>query len=298
MPRTPLTAALILVVAVSTAAAQEQQAPQAAEDPVIATVDGAEIRRSDVIASVETLPPQLQQMPLQAIYPLLVDRLIDARLLVGEAERRNLADRPEVAEVIEEAMARARDQVLRIALLQNAVEDGVTEERLRERYEELRQEEDFAYDEVRARHILVADEETAREVIARLDEDADFAELVAEHSTEPGAAERGGDLGYFRREQMVPEFATAAFELEPGEITREPVQTQFGYHVIKVEDRRSVERSFEEVEQQLRQEVAQGVVGDLVEGLRGQAAIERFSLEGAPAPQPEGQGQGGTGQGG
>jgi peptidyl-prolyl cis-trans isomerase C len=253
MPRTPLTAALILVAAVSTAAAQEQRATQAAEDPVVATVDGAEIRRSDVIASVETLPPQLQQMPLTAIYPLLVDRLIDARLLVGEAERRNLADRPEVAEVIEEAMARAREQVLRIALLQNAVEEGVTEERLRDRYEELRQEEDFAYDEVRARHILVEDEETAREVIARLDEDADFAELVAEYSTEPGAAERGGDLGYFRREQMVPAFATAAFELEPGEITREPVQTQFGYHVIKVEDRRSVERSFEEVEQQLRQ---------------------------------------------
>ena len=266
-----------------------QESATAAGDPVVATVDGREIHQSEVVAAAQDLPEQLQQMPMQMIYPVLLDRLIDAHLLSGEAERRNLAEEPEVAETIETAMSRAREQVLRESLVRREIEAGVTEDRLRQRYEEMKQREDFAHEEVKARHILLDDEAKAKEVIERLEGGADFAELATEYSTGP-SAERGGDLGYFRREQMVPEFADAAFALQPGEHSKEPVQSQFGYHVIKVEDRRQVEPSFAETAPQLQQEVAREVVTGLLEGLRGNAEIEKFSLDGTPMPE-EGEGQ-------
>ena len=263
-------------------------ATAAATDPVVATVDGREIHQSEVEAAAQDLPQQLQQLPMQMVFPVLVDRLIDAHLLSGEAERRNLAQEPEVAETIETAMSRAREQVLRESLVMREIEAGITEDRLRERYEAMKQQEDFAHEEVKARHILLDDEAKAREVIERLEGGADFAELATEYSTGP-SAERGGDLGYFRREQMVPEFAEAAFALQPGEFSREPVQSQFGYHVIKVEDRRQVEPSFAETAPQLQQEVAREVVTGLLEGLRENAAIQRFNLDGTPMP-PVGEG--------
>ena len=330
MLRTHFTAALILAAAVASPAlaqsqggGQQQSQPTApppqqgqvatqgqpgaaagAEgDPVVATVDGTEIHQSDVLAAAQSLPAQLRQMPLPMIYPVLLDRLIDAQLLSGEAERRNLGEQPEVAEEIEQAMTRARDQVLRGALVQGAIEEGVTEEKIRQRYEEMKRQEDFAHEEVKARHILLEDEQTAREVIEKLQGGADFAELAKEYSTGP-SAENGGDLGYFRREQMVPEFSEAAFGLQPGEFSQEPVQSQFGYHVIQVEDRREVEPSFEEVAPQLQQQVAQEVVADLVEGLREGADIQRFNPDGTPMPEqpPAAEGaqpqSGGGGQGG
>ena len=255
------------------------QQPASDEDPVVAVVNGEPIQRSELEDVARGLPEQFRQMPMQMLYGVLLDRVIDFRLLSEEAERVGVGDEPGV----EEALARARADVLRDALVEQAIAEGTTEERLRELYEERRQAEDFAQEEVHARHILLESEEEAQAVIEELQGGADFATLAQERSTGPSAPS-GGDLGYFQRGQMVPEFGEAAFALDPGAITTEPVQTQFGWHVIKVLDRRTAEPSFAESEPQLRQDLAREIVTALVADLREDAAIERFTLEGEPMP--------------
>ena len=253
------------------------QQPSADEDTVVAIVDGVAIHRSELEEVARGLPEQFRQMPLQALYGILLDRVIDFRLLANAAERLEVADDP----AVEAALARARADVLRDALVQQKIREETTADKLRERYEGLKQSEDFAQEEVHARHILTSSEEEAKAVIEELQAGADFAALAEERSVGP-SAQGGGDLGFFRREQMVPEFAEAAFALEPGEITTEPVQTQFGWHVIKVLDRRTAEPTFAESEPQLRQELARDIVTALVADLREDAEIERFNLDGTP----------------
>jgi peptidyl-prolyl cis-trans isomerase C len=149
----------------------------------------------------------------------------------------------------------------------------MTDDSLRTRYEEYLAANP-PVSEQRARHILVANEDEAREVIVKLDGGADFAELAKEISTGP-SGERGGDLGYFTAEQMVPEFSTAASALEPGQYSKDPVQTQFGWHVIMLEDRRDVApASFEEMEPQLRQDFTRENVEIVLKELRDKATVE------------------------
>ena len=266
-----------LLLSTAASAQQEQPQPSAGEDPVVAIVDGAPIHRSALEEVARGLPEQFRQMPMEMLYGILLDRVIDFRLLADEAERQGVGDDPEV----EAALARARADVLRDALVQQAISEETTADKLRERYQALQQSEGFAQEEVHARHILTNSEEEAKAVIEELQAGADFAALAEERSVGPSAP-TGGDLGFFRREQMVPEFAEAAFALEPGEITTEPVQTQFGWHVIKVLDRRTAEPTFAESEPQLRQEVARDIVTALVAELREDAEIERFNLDGTP----------------
>ena len=258
------------------------QQPSADEDAVVAIVDGVAVHRSELEDVARGLPEQFRQMPLQALYGILLDRVIDFRLLANEAERLEVADDP----AVEAALARARADVLRDALVQQRIREETTTDKLRERYEGLKQSEDFAKEEVHARHILTESEEEAKAVIEELQGGADFAALAAERSVGP-SAQGGGDLGFFRREQMVPEFAEAAFALQPGEITTEPVQTQFGWHVIDVVERRNVEPTYDETAPQLRQELAREIVTALVEDLRGDAEIERFNMDGSPMQEPE-----------
>jgi peptidyl-prolyl cis-trans isomerase C len=279
------------LLALGASALAQDQAP--AENPVVAVVNGEEVRRSDVEAVARSLPEQMRQAPLEQIYPMLLDRVIDFKLLADEAESQNLGDDPEV----QPALELARESVLRDAMLRRKIEEGSTEDALKARYEDLKKNEGFSFEEVRARHILLASEDDAKAVISELEGGADFEALAKEKSTGPSASQ-GGDLGYFKKGQMVPEFGDAAFAMEVGSTSEEPIQTQFGFHVIKVEDKRTVEPSFEETEPQLRQEIAREIVTALVEGLRGGAEIERFNLDGSPmiategAPEAESEGDG------
>jgi len=137
-------------------------------------------------------------------------------------------------------------------------------------------------EEVRARHILLKTEKEANDALAELKKGADFAAVAKSKSTD-GSARDGGDLGYFSRGDMVAEFSDAAFAMKPGEVSKAPVKSQFGWHLIKVEDRRlSTAPSFEETKDQLRTEVSQEMAGELVEELRGKAKVERFDLDGKP----------------
>ena len=277
-------AALGLLAFCSPALAQDQET---ADNPVVATVDGTEIYRSDVEAVMRTLPEQMRQAPIDQLYPRLLDRVIDFKLLEVEAENSDLADDPE----LQPALAQARAAVLRDAMLRKKVEEGSTDEALKARYEEMKSAEGFSYEEVHARHILLASEDDAKAVIEELDGGADFEALAKEKSTGPSAP-NGGDLGYFQKGAMVPEFGEAAFSMDVGSTSAEPVQTQFGFHVIKVEDKRQVEPSFEETEPQIRQDVARDIVTALVEDLREGVEIERFNMDGSPMVVEEGEGAG------
>lgn len=269
-----LGAAIGLLAFCTAAQAQDQAAD---DNPVVAIVNGTEVLRTDVEAVARSLPEQMRQMPMEQIYPMLLDRVIDFKLLSSEAESQKLGDDPE----LQPALAEARANVLRDAMLRKKVEEGSTEEALKARYEELKKGEDFSYEEVHARHILLASEDDAKAVITELEGGAEFEALAKEKSTGPSAPQ-GGDLGYFKQGQMVPEFGDAAFGMEIGSTSPEPVKTQFGFHVIKVEDKRQVEPSFEETEPQLRQDVAREIVTALVENLREGAEIERFQMDGSP----------------
>jgi peptidyl-prolyl cis-trans isomerase C len=265
-------AALLLTIS-ATAFAQEASP----DDPIVAKVDGTPVHRTEIEAVVRTLPDQMRQMPMEMLYGVLLDRVIDFRLLANEAERQKVGDNPAVGP----ALAQARAAVLRDFLVQQEIEEGLTEEKLRARYEEKKAEEGFSREEVHARHILVPTEDEAKAVIEELQGGADFAAVAQERSTGPSGP-AGGDLGFISREQVVPEFAEAAFALQAGETSQTPVQTQFGWHVIDVLERRQVEPSYDETAPQLRQELAREIVTALVEDLRGDAEIERFNMDGSP----------------
>ena len=273
---TTLVALSLGLLALSLPVHAQQAAPD--NDPVVAVVDGTEVRRSEVEAIARSLPEQYRQVPLPQIYGMLLDRAIDFRLLANAAEDQGLAEDPDVQTSLEQARA----GVLRDAYVRQRIEAETTDDRLRARYEEMKDDEEFSQEEVHARHILVGSEVEAAEVITELEGGADFENLARERSVDPSARSNSGDLGFFRREQMVPEFAEAAFALQPGEHTKEPVQSQFGWHVIEVLERREGTPTFEETAPRLRQEMAREVVLALVADLRADAEIQRFNLDGSP----------------
>ncbi|MGX9966203.1 peptidylprolyl isomerase [Roseomonas sp. F4] len=277
----PFLAALLLSTALVAAPALAQ-APAAAADPVVARVDGAEIRLSELQSEMERLPAELRSMPQPMLLPLLLDQLITQKAITAAARAQGLANDPEV----QSRLRRAEEEALQQALITRAVAPQMTEESLRARYQR-----DVAgrpaEEEVRARHILVPTEAEARTALAEARRpNADFAEVARRRSTGPGSRE-GGDLGFFKRGDMIPEFAAAAFGMQPGQISESPVRTQFGWHVIKVEERRAVPPPpFEEAQEALRQRAFEEAVTAEVERIRGAARIERFAMDGSALPAP------------
>ena len=249
------------------------------DNTVVARVDGTELRLSDVKAAQQSLPAQAQKLPFEQIYPMLLDRLVDG-MLIAEAGRKEHLDRdPEV----QDRLKHYEDRLIQEAYINRAIKEAETEDALKARYQTFLKEKP-AHEEVHARHILLATEAEAKSVIAELDKGADFAALAKKYSKDPGA-ESGGDLGYFGHDDMVKEFADAAFALSPGQYTKTPVKTEFGWHVIKVEDRRAGKPpSFEEAREQLRRDIAREIIEAKLHDLRGAAKVEEFGLDGKPLP--------------
>ena len=248
-------------------------------DTVVARVDGTELRLSDVEAAQKNLPPQAQKLPLEQIYPILLDRLVDGELITEAGRKEHLDRDPDV----QSRLKRYEDRLIQEAYLNRMVKPAETEDELRTRYQTMLKEKP-AHEEVHARHILVATEAEAKSVIAELDKGADFAALAKKYSTDPGA-KSGGDLGYFGHDDMVKEFADAAFALSPGQYTKTPVKTEFGWRVIKVEDRRvGKPPSFEEAREELSRDLAHEIIDAKLKELRGTAKIEEFGLDGKPLP--------------
>ena len=251
---------------------------QTEADPVLAKVNGADIHLSDLKAAAETLPPQARNMPPQQLFPMLLDQLIDAQALLVEARKTGLDKEPDVARNIKIAEERA----LASSLLGKVVRPQVTEDAIKARYEQ-----DYAKKggepEVHARHILVADEATAKKIIAELKKGGDFAALSTKYSKDPGASSQGGDLGFFKKGDMVPEFADAAFALKDKEVGAVPVKSQFGWHVIQtMEHRVAPAPTFEQMHDELRQQMVQAAVQKEISDVRGQVTVERFNMDGSP----------------
>ncbi|MCX7307080.1 MAG: peptidylprolyl isomerase, partial [Afipia sp.] len=235
-----------------------------APDPVIAKVNGAEIRQSDLQLAEEDIGPNLPQgIAGDAKREYLISYMTDMILLAQDAEVQGTS----ASDDFKRRFAMMRNKVLMELLLRNVAQKAVTDDAMRKVYDDATKQM-ATEEEVSARHILVKTEDEAKAVVADLKKGADFAETAKTKSTEPGAAQSGGDLGYFTKEQMVPEFAEAAFKLEKGKIS-EPVKSQFGWHIIKLEDRRKKPvPTFEQVKDQLETFVARKAQSDLVAKLR------------------------------
>ncbi|MBP0491489.1 peptidylprolyl isomerase [Pararoseomonas indoligenes] len=251
-------------------------------NPVVARVDGQEIRLSDVREAAQELPDELKNAPPAMLFPLILDQLVAQKALVAKARAEGLQNDPEV----QRRVARATDQELQQALLRREVAPALTEEALRARYNRESANRQ-GVEEVHARHILVPTEAAANAALAEVRKPgADFAEVARRLSTGPGS-QQGGDLGFFKKSDMIPEFAEAAFALQPGQITDKPVQTSFGWHVIKVEERRTAPAaSFEDSQEALRQAAFEEAVNAAVERVRSAAQVERFNLDGSPQRAP------------
>ena len=246
---------------------------------VVARVDGAELHLSDVEAAQQNLPPQAQKLPLEQIYPMLLDRLVDGALITEAGRKEHLEQNPE----LQVRLKRYEDRLIQEAYLNQAIKAAETEDQLKARYQTFAKDKE-GREEVHAQHILVKTEDEAKSVIAGLDKGADFGELAKKYSTDPSASS-GGDLGYFGHDDMVKAFTDAAFALPKGQYSKTPVKTEFGWHVIKVEDRRAGKPpSFEEAREQLSRDLAHEIIEAKLQDLRGAAKIEEFGLDGKPLP--------------
>lgn len=294
-PMRRLAASLCLALLPAMAAAQTTTQPAAPAtppaatpapggDPVVARVNGKELHRSDVIESAKSLPEPYQQQ-IDQLFPALIERLIDLNLLAAEGRREGLQNDP----AVKAQVAQFEDQAVREAVLDRYLKAKVTDDAIKAAYEKFLKDTP-PQTEVRARHILVDSEEKANAIIKQLDAGANFAELASKDSLDKKAAANGGDLGYFTAQDMVPEFAEAAFALDKGQYTKKPVKTRFGWHIILVEDKREKKPpTLDEARSQIESELTQQLVGAYLADLRKQAQIEKFNPDGSPikpAPAP------------
>jgi len=241
-------------------------------DPVVAKVNGVEIRESDLAMAEEDVGqnPQLQAMPPEARRDYMVSYLADVILAAKAAEGKKVADQKE----FKGRLAFIRNKLLMETLLQQEGKAALTPDAMKKVYDEAVKQMGNEQ-EVRARHILVPTEDEAKAVLAEVKKGTDFAELARQKSKDPGASD-GGDLGFFTKDQMVPEFSNVAFSLEPGKIS-DPVKSQFGWHIIKVEEKRNRKApEFEQVKAQIETYVTRKAQADYVTKLREAAKVERM----------------------
>ncbi len=242
-------------------------APATAE--VLATVNGTEITDADLKIAAEDLGSSVpQQLQGKARDAYLLDYLIDSELVAQKAEADKLDQDPDFAK----RLAYYRGKVLAEALLGKVAKDAVTPEKLQQAYDAAAKEQK-PQTEIHARHILVDSQAEAEAALKRIKAGEDFAKVAKEVSKD--AAEDGGDLGWFTKDRMIPEFADAAFKLNAGDVS-EPVKTQFGWHIIKVEGKRQTTfPPFDQVKGQVQTFVAQQAQAELIEQLHKDAKIVR-----------------------
>jgi peptidyl-prolyl cis-trans isomerase C len=251
------TAALMAFLAVPALAEQHEQVDV---NEVVATVNGTEITLGHMIMIRASLPDQLRQLPDDVLWDGIMDQLIQQTLLV-QAGPDEVSQRVALSLDNEERALRAAEQA------QSAMDEAVTEAALTDAYAEAYEGENRGM-EFNASHILVETEEKAAALAERAREGEDFAELAKENSTGPSGP-NGGELGWFGAGMMVAEFEAAVQELGEGEIS-DPVQTQFGWHVIKLNETRvaeapEMEEVRPELEQAVRNAALEGVLGELTE---------------------------------
>ena len=241
---------------------------------VVATVKGENIQLGD-LEKIKASIPQLKDIPMQVVYNQLLEAYINNKVILDQAKKQGLQNTPEV----QKALKDAEDQILFQAYLAKKLQERMTPDKLQAIYQQ--EVQNFVpQDEIRARHILVATQKEANDIIIQLKAGADFATLADKYSLDkdPNAL-NGGDLGYFTKNMMIPEFADAAFSLGKGKFSTEPVKTAFGWHVIKVEDiRKSTPPAYDEVEEAVKARFAEVTATQIIQEERDKAQVKVFDI--------------------
>lgn len=260
------------------------EAPKTSTDnPVVAKVDGKPIVRSEVLDFMKNLPPQMAQMPPQAIFPMVLEQVINGKIVDEKAKEANIGDDP----AVQEKLADAKVQIIRAVYAEQEINKKLSEADVKKAYDDMVKQMPKT-EEVHARHILVDDEAKAKEIITKLDGGAKFEDMAKEFSKDKSNSASGGDLGYFAQGDMVKEFGDAAFSLKKGAYTTTPVKTQFGYHIIQSEDKRvRPAPKFDDVKGQLEGQVRRDILNKLIEEWHKGAKIETFDFDGKPLPKAE-----------
>ena len=248
------------------------KATQAQNIPIVANVNNEEISLETMIHAMNELPPEIQSQPFMSYYEDLLERVIDIKLFAQEGKKMKLDEEPSVRAAIDFVI----EKVLMQAFLSKYIQENIKEENIKASYSNFIADE-TSREEIKASHILIDTESEAIDIINMLNDGDDFAELAKNKSTGPSGPS-GGDLGWFKRGQMVPPFEKAAFSLNKNEITQRPVQTQFGWHVIKIFDKRIPEApSYENMKSKLIQDLERKIVSKKIQDLRNDALIEKLS---------------------
>jgi peptidyl-prolyl cis-trans isomerase C len=249
----------------------QQAAPAAAPDPakVVATIDGQPVTEADLALALASVDQQYSQLPPDQRRAAAFMAILEIKLAAAKAVAEGLDKDAD----FERRMAFLRDRALHSEVIEKDIGAKITDEEVRARYDK-QISETPPTNEIKARHILVKTKEEADAIIKQLDGGADFEKLANEHTTDPSGKTTGGDLGYFAQGQMVPEFETAAFALEVGAYTKQPVQSQFGWHIIKVEEKRmSAPPPIEQVQEQLAQQVIYQTFEEVVAPLKAASPV-------------------------
>ena len=264
-----LVLAMLAMTGVAAQAAEQTLKQALKPGTVYATVNGEDIKGSDIQAFAKKLPPQIQAAPADKVMELIVNQMINDRLVAKAATDQKLESQPDVAARVKEA----KEQVIRDVFVEKQLAGKVTDAKVKAKYDELVKSTP-AQDEIRASHILVKDEATAKDVLAQLNKGAKFDALAKKYSIDP-TKDNGGDLGYFVRNAMVKEFGDAVFAMKKGETSKAPVKTEFGYHIVKIVDRRPLKKpEFDKVKDQIRAQLTDEQIREIVKKLRTDAKVE------------------------
>lgn len=241
-------------------------------DVTYATVEGQPLKGAEIKEFIKLLPPQLQQVPAanaDQMVEMIVNQMVNDKLVAKQAAADKLTESAEVKRRVQDA----QDQIVRDYFVEKNLEGKVTDAQVKKKYDELVASMPTEL-EARARHILVKEEALANELIAKIKKGEKFEDLAKEHSLDP-TKENGGDLGYFVKSAMVPEFGNAVFSMKKGEVTQKPVKSQFGWHVIKVEDTRPQEKpAFDQVKERIKAQLNDEQIRKMVEDLRNKSKVE------------------------
>jgi peptidyl-prolyl cis-trans isomerase C len=250
-------------------------------DPIVASVNGIKIHLSDIQAAAQTVPQQVQQLPPDQLFPLLVSQEVDRAALLVAAKKEKLEKNPAVAA----AMEQAADIKLENAYVQQHIQPAITDAAVQAEYNKTYAGKPGP-EQVDARHILVKTQAEAEAIIDQLNKGADFATLAQKDSIDPGA-KNGGELGWFGKTEMVPAFADAAFALKPGTYTKTPVQSQFGWHVILSEGQRTAPTpALADVQDQIRQSLTDDAIKATLTDVRSKVKVQIYNPDGTtPGPQ-------------
>lgn len=269
---------LLATTALSTGAFA-QATPSATEDYVILKVNNADVTSSEVAAAWKTLFPNQEAPDFSSIDEKVRQNvlrgIVTEKLLNAEAVKQGV----DQSESVARELAELKKKVIIKQFLEAKTADLVTEQAVKREYDKLVASSKNTY-EVRARHILVATEKEAQDLKARLDKGEAFEKIATEASKDPGSAKQGGDLGYFTKDKMVPAFADAAFALEKGKISA-PIKSSFGWHIIKVEDKRRVAPpTLSDATPQIKQALQNQALNNYVKGLIERSEVKYFDASG------------------